>query len=447
GAGRRPGGGLHRRAHPGRRRGDRSAGQLLAAHPRDPCPPRHPLRGRRGDLRLRAHRRMVRQPVLRPAARPDAHRQGAHLRLRAHGRRGGARPGGRGAGPWRRIRPWLHLFGAPGGGGGGAGQPAPAARRGHRGAGQGADGALLAGALAHAGGPPAGGRGARRRPGRRHRAGQGQGHPRAPRRTECRHALSRTLFRERSGDARRGGHDDHRPAAGDHAGADRYADRAGQNLSGSDLERGPGSIKKAGRRRFSGCIRGGDLPDFARVQAWLPGVSARQPHPGSVPVSLVAASKREQTLGENSKNNRSSEGMKFVGKTFLALSLTAAVAGLAQAQEKVLHIYNWSDYIGPETLDKFQKETGIKVVYDVFDSNEVLEAKLLSGNSGYDIVVPSNPFLAKQIKAGVFQKLDRSKLTNWENLDKSLLKSLETSDPGNQYSVPYMWGTIGFAYN
>lgn len=139
--------------------------------------------------------------------------------------------------------------------------------------------------------------------------------------------------------------------------------------------------------------------------------------------------------------------MKFVGKTFLALSLTAAVAGLAQAQEKVLHIYNWSDYIGPETLDKFQKETGIKVVYDVFDSNEVLEAKLLSGNSGYDIVVPSNPFLAKQIKAGVFQKLDRSKLTNWENLDKSLLKSLETSDPGNQYSIPYMWGTIGFAYN
>ena len=139
--------------------------------------------------------------------------------------------------------------------------------------------------------------------------------------------------------------------------------------------------------------------------------------------------------------------MKLFGKTFLALSLTAAVAGLAQAQEKVLHIYNWSDYIGPETLDKFQKETGIKVVYDVFDSNEVLEAKLLSGNSGYDIVVPSNPFLAKQIKAGVFQKLDRSKLTNWENLDKSLLKSLETSDPGNQYSVPYMWGTIGFAYN
>ena len=139
--------------------------------------------------------------------------------------------------------------------------------------------------------------------------------------------------------------------------------------------------------------------------------------------------------------------MSMFGKTLLALSLTAAVAGLAQAQEKVLNVYNWSDYIAPETLENFQKETGIKVVYDVFDSNEVLEAKLLSGGSGYDVVVPSNPFLAKQIKAGVFQKLDKSKLSNWQNLDKNLLKSLDSSDPGNQYAVPYMWGTIGIGYN
>ncbi len=138
--------------------------------------------------------------------------------------------------------------------------------------------------------------------------------------------------------------------------------------------------------------------------------------------------------------------MNMFGKTLLALSLTA-VAGLAQAQEKVLHVYNWSDYIAPDTLEGFQKETGIKVVYDVFDSNEVLEAKLLSGGSGYDVVVPSNPFLAKQIKAGVFQKLDKSKLPNWGNLDKNLLKSLDSSDPGNQYAVPYMWGTIGIGYN
>ena len=139
--------------------------------------------------------------------------------------------------------------------------------------------------------------------------------------------------------------------------------------------------------------------------------------------------------------------MKPFAKTLLAMTLAGAVAGAAQAQEKVLHVFNWSDYIAEDTLENFTKETGIKVVYDVFDSNEVLEAKLLAGSSGYDVVVPSNPFLAKQIKAGVFQELDKSKLPNWENLDKDLLKALQPSDPGNLYSVPYMWGTIGIGYN
>lgn len=139
--------------------------------------------------------------------------------------------------------------------------------------------------------------------------------------------------------------------------------------------------------------------------------------------------------------------MKPFAKTLLAATLAGLAAGAAQAQEKVLHVYNWSDYIGEQTLDNFTEKTGIKVVYDVFDSNEVLEAKLLAGNSGYDVVVPSNPFLAKQIKAGVFQKLDKSQLPNWENLDKSLLKALNPSDPGNLYSIPYMWGTIGIGYN
>ena len=139
--------------------------------------------------------------------------------------------------------------------------------------------------------------------------------------------------------------------------------------------------------------------------------------------------------------------MKPFAKTLLAVTLAGAVAGAAQADDKVLHVYNWSDYIAEDTLDNFTKETGIKVVYDVFDSNEVLEAKLLAGSSGYDVVVPSNPFLAKQIKAGVFQPLDKSKLSNWENLDKDLLKALQPSDPGNQYSIPYMWGTIGIGYN
>jgi putrescine transport system substrate-binding protein len=139
--------------------------------------------------------------------------------------------------------------------------------------------------------------------------------------------------------------------------------------------------------------------------------------------------------------------MKKFGKTLLALSLAGAVVSAAQADEKVLHVYNWSDYIAEDTLDNFQKETGIKVIYDVFDSNETLEAKLLAGSSGYDIVVPSNNFLAKQIKAKVYQPLDRSKLPNWKNLDTSLLKAVSVSDPDNQYAFPYLWGTIGIGYN
>ncbi|MCU9946514.1 polyamine ABC transporter substrate-binding protein [Pseudomonas sp. PDM13] len=138
---------------------------------------------------------------------------------------------------------------------------------------------------------------------------------------------------------------------------------------------------------------------------------------------------------------------KTFGKTLLAMTLAGAVAGVAQAEDKVLHVYNWSDYIAPETVEKFTKETGIKVVYDVFDSNETLEAKLLAGKSGYDIVVPSNNFLAKQIKAKVYQPLDKSKLPNWKNLDPDLLKTVEVSDPGNQYAFPYMWGSIGIGYN
>ncbi|CAD5105795.1 polyamine ABC transporter substrate-binding protein [Zestomonas carbonaria] len=139
--------------------------------------------------------------------------------------------------------------------------------------------------------------------------------------------------------------------------------------------------------------------------------------------------------------------MKKFGKSLLALSLMGAMVGTAQAQGKVLHVYNWSDYIAADTVSKFEKETGIKVVYDVFDSNETLEAKLLAGKSGYDIVVPSNNFLAKQIKAKVYQPLDKSKLPNWQNLDTALLKTVEVSDPGNQYSFPYMWGSIGIGYN
>jgi putrescine transport system substrate-binding protein len=140
-------------------------------------------------------------------------------------------------------------------------------------------------------------------------------------------------------------------------------------------------------------------------------------------------------------------GLKNAGKTLLALSLMGAMAGAAQAGDKVLHVYNWSDYIAPDTIANFEKESGIKVVYDVFDSNETLEAKLLAGKSGYDIVVPSNNFLAKQIKAGVYQELDKSKLSNYENLNTSLLKAVSISDPDNKHAFPYMWGSIGIGYN
>jgi putrescine transport system substrate-binding protein len=129
------------------------------------------------------------------------------------------------------------------------------------------------------------------------------------------------------------------------------------------------------------------------------------------------------------------------------LGTGAAPAGAAE--EKILNIYNWSDYIAPDTLAKFEAETGIKVNYDVYDSNEVLEAKLLAGRSGYDLVVPSaTPFLARQVAAKVYRPLDKAKLTNYGNLDKRILDAVAAAaDPGNQYGVPYLWGTTGVGYN
>ncbi len=126
-----------------------------------------------------------------------------------------------------------------------------------------------------------------------------------------------------------------------------------------------------------------------------------------------------------------------------------AVAPVASkaVEEKVLYIFNWSDYIDPEVVTDFTKETGIKVVYDTFDSSETLESHLLAGNSGYDIVVPGAPFLGRQIKVGVFRPLDKSQLKNWGNLDTETLKLLATYDPGNQYAIPYMWGTTGIGYD
>ena len=112
-----------------------------------------------------------------------------------------------------------------------------------------------------------------------------------------------------------------------------------------------------------------------------------------------------------------------------------------------LRVYNWADYILPQTPKDFAKQTGIRVTWDTFDSNESLEAKLLTGRSGYDLVIPSNQFLETQIKAGVFQKLDKSKLSNIGNVWPDIAKRLATYDPGNQFAVNYMWGTVGIGYN
>ena len=122
-------------------------------------------------------------------------------------------------------------------------------------------------------------------------------------------------------------------------------------------------------------------------------------------------------------------------------------AALAAAQQRVVNFYNWSDYIDPTVLDDFSKESGIKVRYDTFDSNDTLEAKLLAGKSGYDVVVPTAYFLARQITAGVFQKLDKAKLPNLVNAWPEIARRLAVYDPGNQYAVNYMWGTTGIGYN
>jgi putrescine transport system substrate-binding protein len=137
-------------------------------------------------------------------------------------------------------------------------------------------------------------------------------------------------------------------------------------------------------------------------------------------------------------------------RAFAVPVLSLLAAGLASpslAQERTVNVYNWSDYVEPTVVESFTKDTGIKVKYDTFDANETLETKLLAGKSGYDVVVPTGYFLERQIKAGVFQKLDKSKLTNIDNVWPDIAKRLATYDPGNQYAVNYMWGTVGIGYN
>ena len=130
---------------------------------------------------------------------------------------------------------------------------------------------------------------------------------------------------------------------------------------------------------------------------------------------------------------------------FMALARFAP--GAAAQQPRVVNVYNWSDYIDPAVLDDFSKKTGIAVRYDTFDSSDTLEAKLLAGQSGYDVVVPTGYFLAREIKAGIFQKLDKSKLPNLVNVWPDIAQRLAAYDPGNLYAVNYMWGTTGIGFN
>ncbi len=150
---------------------------------------------------------------------------------------------------------------------------------------------------------------------------------------------------------------------------------------------------------------------------------------------------------------------RWLKRALMALGLTCAGActhsaapavGASSAQpqeERVLRIYNWDDYIGFHTIADFERATGIKVVYDLFDSNETLEAKLLVGDSGYDIVSTSENYYGRQIRAGLYEPLDKAELPNWKNLDPAVLAMQARFDPGNRFAAPYLHAMNGFAYN
>ncbi|MFI4878845.1 MAG: polyamine ABC transporter substrate-binding protein [Steroidobacterales bacterium] len=131
----------------------------------------------------------------------------------------------------------------------------------------------------------------------------------------------------------------------------------------------------------------------------------------------------------------------------VAALLCACGRGGAADEERELHIYNWADYIGKDTIAQFEAQTGIRVVYDTYDADETLEAKMMAGDSGYDVVSTSTDFFSRQIKAGIYRPLDRALLPNWKNLDPHALAREAGADPGNRYAMPYLRHVNGFAYN
>jgi putrescine transport system substrate-binding protein len=143
--------------------------------------------------------------------------------------------------------------------------------------------------------------------------------------------------------------------------------------------------------------------------------------------------------------DRENEMTKHGPKLLVLGSVFALQAGLAHANS--INVFNWSDYIAPDTIEKFTAATGIAVNYDVFDSNETLEARMLAGSSGFDIVVPTSDYMQRQIMAGVYQPLNRDLLPNLENMDADLMALAAAFDPGNEHSVIYLWGTTGIGYN
>lgn len=138
--------------------------------------------------------------------------------------------------------------------------------------------------------------------------------------------------------------------------------------------------------------------------------------------------------------------MNSINRKVLSIILSSCLC-LPASAEGVLNIYNWVDYIGEDTIANFEEETGIKVVYDNYDAAETVDAKLFAGSSGYDLVLHAGSSIPRLIQAGVLAEIDKSKISNYGNYDKDILKTLETWDPGNKYGVPYMWGTVGVTYN
>jgi putrescine transport system substrate-binding protein len=138
---------------------------------------------------------------------------------------------------------------------------------------------------------------------------------------------------------------------------------------------------------------------------------------------------------------------RLVGVILATLGVASCGAAAHQSEEKQLYVYNWADYIGKTTVEDFERLTGIQVVYDTYDSDETLEAKLMAGDAGYDVVSTSTDFFGRQIRAGIYQPLDRHLLPNWKNLDPRILAIEARYDPGNRYALPYLRHVNGFAYN